>query len=119
VRNAAGYFVLHANELLSCADRGGECVARTAAQCQSDGAGRAAVAQLSRRADENADGINLGSLCAVDTEERQFTAARIGIMESFAAIVANELELRMIAGQDALTGVSVGVREGDGGVSPE
>nr|WP_116092592.1 sensor domain-containing diguanylate cyclase [Sphingomonas crusticola] len=50
------------------------------------------------------DGYNIGSLCAVDTMPRDFTAAQIGILDKFAALVVNEMELRTIAQRDFLTG---------------
>lgn len=50
------------------------------------------------------DGYNVGSLCAIDTEPREFPASEIAILESFAQVVVNELELRQIASIDHLTG---------------
>lgn len=52
------------------------------------------------------DGYNLGSLCAVDTTPREFTAAQIAILDKFAALVVDEMELRTIAHLDYLTGAS-------------
>ncbi len=50
------------------------------------------------------DGYNVGSLCAMDPRPREFSATEIEILESFAAIVVSELQLREIASTDALTG---------------
>lgn len=51
------------------------------------------------------DGYNLGSLCAIGNEPRQFSAQEVGLLESFAALVLDELELRTRAHRDHLTGV--------------
>jgi diguanylate cyclase (GGDEF)-like protein len=50
------------------------------------------------------DGYNLGALCAIDVVPRQFKPAQIAILESFAALVVDEVELRQIAHSDFLTG---------------
>ncbi len=50
------------------------------------------------------DGYNVGALCAIDTVPREFTAAQIEILKSFASLVVDELELRRIAERDHLTG---------------
>ncbi|AMY68783.1 sensor domain-containing diguanylate cyclase [Frigidibacter mobilis] len=50
------------------------------------------------------DGYNLGALCAIDTRPRSFDATQIAVMQSFANLVLNELELRQIAMSDGLTG---------------
>jgi diguanylate cyclase (GGDEF)-like protein len=50
------------------------------------------------------DGYNVGSLCAVDTRPREFSAREIATLSKFARIVMDELELRRIAGKDQLTG---------------
>lgn len=50
------------------------------------------------------EGYNVGSLCAMDTAPRHFTAAEIAILGNFARIVTDELELRMVAQSDFLTG---------------
>ncbi len=50
------------------------------------------------------DGYNVGSLCAIDTRPREFSATEIEMLRSFAAIVVSELQLREIASTDALTG---------------
>lgn len=51
------------------------------------------------------EGYNVGSLCAIDTQAREFSQAEIAILAKFARIVVDELELRRIAGRDQLTGV--------------
>ena len=53
---------------------------------------------------ETPDGYNLGSLCAIDYEPRQFDAQQISILTSFAKLVVDELELRQVASTDGLTG---------------
>jgi diguanylate cyclase (GGDEF)-like protein len=50
------------------------------------------------------DGYNIGALCALDIQPRQFDAAQIHIMTNFAALVMDEMELRLIAQTDFLTG---------------
>ena len=50
------------------------------------------------------EGYNIGSLCAMDTRARRFSPADIAILGNFANIVCDELELRMIAQVDHLTG---------------
>ena len=50
------------------------------------------------------EGYNVGSLCAMDTRVRTFTASEIAILTNFANIVSDELELRMVAQVDFLTG---------------
>lgn len=50
------------------------------------------------------EGYNVGSLCAMDTRARRFSSADISILQNFANIVCDELELRMIAQVDHLTG---------------
>lgn len=50
------------------------------------------------------DGFNVGALCAIDTQPRMFSAAEIAILTNFANIVCDELELRLIAQRDHLTG---------------
>lgn len=51
------------------------------------------------------DGYNVGALCAIDTAPRSFDPAHIAILERFAALVVDELELRQVAQRDFLTGV--------------
>jgi diguanylate cyclase (GGDEF)-like protein len=50
------------------------------------------------------DGYNIGSLCAIDTQPREFSPAEIAMLDKFARIVIADLELRRIAGKDQLTG---------------
>jgi len=50
------------------------------------------------------EGYNVGALCAIDTRIRRFSPADIAILSNFANIVCDELELRMIAQVDHLTG---------------
>ncbi|HEX8553649.1 MAG TPA: sensor domain-containing diguanylate cyclase [Sphingomonas sp.] len=50
------------------------------------------------------EGYNVGALCAMDTHIRRFSPADIAILKNFANIVSDELELRMIAQVDHLTG---------------
>lgn len=50
------------------------------------------------------DGYQLGALCALDTKPRNFDAMQIQIMTNFAALVMDEMELRLIAESDFLTG---------------
>jgi len=50
------------------------------------------------------DGYQLGALCAIDTKPRNFDALQIQIMTNFAALVMDEMELRLIAESDFLTG---------------
>lgn len=50
------------------------------------------------------DGYNVGALCAIDTCAREFTDREIAILDNFARIIVNEMELRRIAERDQLTG---------------
>lgn len=50
------------------------------------------------------DGYNVGSLCAMDTKQRHFSPADVAILKNFANIVTDELQLRLIARHDDLTG---------------
>jgi diguanylate cyclase (GGDEF)-like protein len=52
------------------------------------------------------DGYNVGSLCAIDTVPRTYTPAQVEILEHFAALVVEELEMRRIAHIDSLTGAA-------------
>ncbi|MET0371753.1 MAG: sensor domain-containing diguanylate cyclase [Sphingobium sp.] len=49
------------------------------------------------------DGYNIGSLCAIDTVPRDFDPAQIAILQSLAALVVDQMELRRIADRDFLT----------------
>ena len=51
-----------------------------------------------------ADGYNIGSLCAIDTKARDFSPSELAMLDKFARIVVEDLELRRIAGKDQLTG---------------
>lgn len=50
------------------------------------------------------EGYNVGALCAMDSRPRRFSPADIAILANFANIVCDELELRLIAQVDHLTG---------------
>ncbi|BDA86761.1 hypothetical protein Sa4125_43030 [Aureimonas sp. SA4125] len=50
------------------------------------------------------EGHAIGTLCAADTEPRSFSAADLDILSDLATLVMSELELRMLATADALTG---------------
>ena len=50
------------------------------------------------------DGYNIGSLCAMDDKPRVFSAAEISILQNFAKLVVDELELRQVLSTDQLTG---------------
>jgi diguanylate cyclase (GGDEF)-like protein len=51
-----------------------------------------------------ADGYNVGALCAIDRRPRQFSQSDKDLIATFAALVTDELELRLIAQRDNLTG---------------
>ncbi len=50
------------------------------------------------------DGYNIGSLCAMDNEPRQFDRGQGEIMKKLAEIVVEQFELQQIARLDSLTG---------------
>lgn len=50
------------------------------------------------------EGHNIGTLCSMDTKPRQFTAEQVEILRGFAQLVVDELELRLQANVDPLTG---------------
>jgi diguanylate cyclase (GGDEF)-like protein len=52
------------------------------------------------------DGYNVGSLCALDVQPRDFSDAQMEVLKSFAALAVDELELRRIAQTDSLTGAA-------------
>ena len=52
------------------------------------------------------DGYQLGSLCVIDLVPRNFSPDQVEVLRSFAALVADELELRRIAQTDSLTGAA-------------
>ena len=49
-------------------------------------------------------GCRIGTLCVMDTEVRQPELEQIGILTDLAALVMDELELRLVATTDGLTG---------------
>lgn len=50
------------------------------------------------------DGYNVGALCTMDTSVRQLSNEQIGVLEDLARLVVDELELRLQAATDSLTG---------------
>lgn len=48
-----------------------------------------------------ADGFNLGTMCVIDREPRELTAEQQRVLEDLAAIVVDELELRLAARRQA------------------
>lgn len=50
------------------------------------------------------DGYNVGSLCAIDTVPREFDASQLAMLSTLASMIVDELELRVIAQSDHLTG---------------
>ena len=50
------------------------------------------------------DGHNLGTLCVIDKEPRQLTDQQIGVLDDLAALVVDELELKLAARQQARQG---------------
>lgn len=50
------------------------------------------------------DGFNIGTLCCIDTEPRIVTAQHVAVLQDLARVVVDELELRLIATTDGLTG---------------
>ena len=50
------------------------------------------------------DGYNVGALCAIDRVPRIYSEEQIEILKGFASLVVHELELRLVAGRDHLTG---------------
>jgi diguanylate cyclase (GGDEF)-like protein len=51
------------------------------------------------------DGYQVGTLCAMDTRPRDFSEHDLKVLKKFAKLVVDELELRIQAGSDQLTGV--------------
>lgn len=51
------------------------------------------------------DGYQIGTLCVMDLKPRDFTVDELRILSKFARLVVDQLELRLQAGQDQLTGV--------------
>jgi len=52
----------------------------------------------------SSEGQNIGTLCAMDTVPRQLDSDAIATLSDLALIVMNELELRLLASTDGLTG---------------
>lgn len=52
------------------------------------------------------DGYILGALCAKDRDVRRFQPGQIAILQKLGELVMNELELRLIASTDELTGLA-------------
>jgi diguanylate cyclase (GGDEF)-like protein len=52
----------------------------------------------------SAQGHPIGTLCVMDTQPRTFDARQLTMLRDLAGVVTSELELRMIATQDATTG---------------
>ncbi|GAA4007288.1 sensor domain-containing diguanylate cyclase [Sphingomonas humi] len=50
------------------------------------------------------DGYNLGALCVLGASPRLFQADEIALLQRFAGLVINQLELRTLAQRDCLTG---------------
>lgn len=50
------------------------------------------------------DGFNVGTLCCIDTEPRIVTAQHVAVLQDLARLVVDELELRLLATTDGLTG---------------
>lgn len=53
-----------------------------------------------------ADGHNVGTICAIDSQPRQFSLRELEIFRELASIVMSEMELRRLATTDGLTGAS-------------
>lgn len=52
------------------------------------------------------DGFNVGTICAIDSNPRQFSIREVAILRELAAVATNELELRRLATTDGLTGIN-------------
>jgi diguanylate cyclase (GGDEF)-like protein len=50
------------------------------------------------------DGYNIGTLCTLDTKVRHLTESQVEILEDLGKLVVDELELRLLASTDSLTG---------------
>jgi diguanylate cyclase (GGDEF)-like protein len=50
------------------------------------------------------DGYKIGTLCSMDTKVRHLSELQIGILDDLAKLVVDELELRLLASTDSLTG---------------
>lgn len=51
------------------------------------------------------DGYQIGALCVISDQTRQFTSADREIIRRFSDIVVSQMELRLIASEDSLTGM--------------
>ncbi|MFC3442928.1 sensor domain-containing diguanylate cyclase [Sphingobium rhizovicinum] len=50
------------------------------------------------------EGYNVGSLCAIDTRARDFAPEQMAILQGLAPIVIEQMELRLLAERDGLSG---------------
>lgn len=50
------------------------------------------------------DGYNIGTLCAIDLRPRTISAQHLEVLEDLARLVVDEMELRLVATTDSLTG---------------
>ena len=50
------------------------------------------------------DGHNIGTLCAIDVKPRTISGQQLNVLEDLARLVVDEMELRLIATTDSLTG---------------
>ena len=66
---------------------------------------------------QSPDGYNLGSLCVIGLEPRDFSSSDAALLEQFARVVVDQLELRTLAHSDFLTGVLTRRAFMDGAVS--
>lgn len=53
---------------------------------------------------QSPDGYNIGSLCILGLEQREFTDADIAVLRSFGNLIMSQMELRLISQRDGLTG---------------
>ena len=51
------------------------------------------------------DGYNVGALCSMDTKARDLSDEQVSVLEDLARLIVDELELRIQASTDSLTGV--------------
>jgi diguanylate cyclase (GGDEF)-like protein len=50
------------------------------------------------------EGYNLGALCSMDTKPRELSGEQLALLQDLAQLVVDELELRLLATTDTLTG---------------
>jgi diguanylate cyclase (GGDEF)-like protein len=50
------------------------------------------------------DGYNLGALCSMDTKARELSCEQLDLLQDLAQLVVDEIELRLLASTDSLTG---------------